>query len=198
MMMFGDREGGLESPVEVRVNGECALIQGGAGASPAEVMHCVRAWADATGRTVSSVAVDGVEVKEEDLEGWEDGKDPSLLEIRVDVVGIDLRRASALVPGLRLDKGFAARCLTEGQIQEGLEALAQAIAAMGAVESALEGRNEGALGGLKGLLQRIHEAMQEGDLDSIAFYLREEGPEIVMECDRRIRASLEVSDHSLE
>jgi hypothetical protein len=189
--------------VEVRVNGECALIQGGAEASPARVLNCIRAWADATGKTVGSVLLDGVEVSPEDLEAGVAGdKDPSLLEIRIldalDSPTRSLRRASSLVPGLRLDMGFASRCLREGQVRRGLEALAQAVRALGTLEAALEESAhrsgiEGVLGKLKGLLGKIHESMQAQDLHAVAILLRQDGPEVVMECDRRMRALSEGS-----
>ena len=207
--------------MEIMVDGRQALLHAGPKASVGLILRGIRHWARSTGRRIQEVRLDGKELAEADLarclaEAPEEG---SVLEIRTEDPNARLlpvlRKASDVLPGARLDLGFAARSLRVGDTGPGLEALFQAIQALSLVEMALramqreaattadaeassgDGDDPDPLEELRRLLHGVRDAMQAQDLDAVADLIREHGlgalgsayEHIQADIDRRVAES---------
>ena len=195
--------------MRIRVDGRDAPIQAGGGARLGQIVATVRHWAEATGKRVESVRLDGRRIREEDLPREVSGGDGGgIVEIRTSdpealVIAV-LRRAADLTPGAQLDLGFAGRSLLDGEAEAGLEALYQAIHALGSIEAALrlveprgeaarrEGEENSPLAGLRDLLRRMRDALAEQDLAGVSSIIREEGLAAVAAAYQRILSEIDV------
>lgn len=195
-------ERGLESDVEVRVDGHVAMMASGAGWSLTEIVGAIRIWAERAGSTICSLALDGRDVTSQEL-ARQEGEAPALLEIRTldrtRVRAYTLHRVAGLLPTLRMDLASASQTLGADPTRGGLEALYRAVSALGSLEAALSalgmtppGEQDdpefgSALGKLQELLRDIHGAVRAGDLTAMAARFGEEGPSLIDEWSRIVR-----------
>ena len=185
--------------MEVRINGQTAAIGAAAGVSLTGIVGAVRTWAEKAGRTISSLVLDGEELtpREIDLREREGrGAPPTLLEIHTldrSRLGLHaVRRAAALLPGLRMDLGLASLSIHRGDLRAGLDSLHRAVSSLGAVEAAVGNLGRGspahpgadvetdpAMAGLRDLLGIVRSSIRTRDLDALAAVIGTEGPRVI-------------------
>ncbi|MCZ6603025.1 MAG: hypothetical protein O6952_08465 [Planctomycetota bacterium] len=193
--------------MEVRINGEIATIGAKGPLGPAQITKAITHWADKSGSTLCSLALDGKATTAQALlDGEESGGDPpKLLEIGTlrpsDVGTYAIRRAAGLLPGLRLDLSMAKRSLGQGESREGLQALFKTVSTLGSIEAAVRSLSRIAPDlsddwapvsrRLQALLDGIRSSIEARDLDRLAALLREGGKSLVEDLGNVFQAVLE-------